>query len=95
MLFPNTDLSPNRRLVLTREEIAASNRTDLIIHIAVIVRYSSGQKVGRTIRLYDVQHIPGDPEDEAVVSPQAMKLDDVVRQDRVWLSYYWMPNFAD
>jgi hypothetical protein len=97
LLFPSAELSPSRRLVLTREQIEASNRTDLVIHIAVIVRYHSNpaQKEGRTVRFYDVQQIPGEPEDEAVVALQPIKLDEDARQDSVWLTYHWMPSYAD
>lgn len=97
LLFPNVDLSPSRRLVLTREEIAASSRSELVIHIAVIVRYHSiaGQKEGRTVRLYDVQQVPGEPEEEAIVTPVPIRLDESVRQDRVWLSYHFRPSYAD
>jgi hypothetical protein len=71
---------------------------DVIINIAVIVRYlaTPDKRDGRTVRLYRLQHIPNrDYEDEAVVIPKPVNMDENVSQDRVVLTHHWMPNYAD
>jgi hypothetical protein len=91
--------------MLTREKLdecrqlsGTTDRMDMIINIAVIVRYlaTPDKRDGRTVRLYRLQHIPNrDYEDEAVIIPKPINLDENVSQDRVVLTHHWMPSYAD
>jgi hypothetical protein len=105
MLFPNgKPHTQNGRLTITREQIEdfyreiavePGEKKPIFLNVAVAISYLSAmdRKDSRTIRYYNLQRIPEDS--EGISYPLAVNVDESVRQDRLLLTHFWMPSYAD
>jgi hypothetical protein len=104
MLFPNEKHTQNSRVTITPEQIEEfwnevavepGARKPIFANVAVVVHYLSAmdRKDSRTIRYYNLQRIP--EQSEGVSFPLAVNVNENVRQDRLLLTHFWMPSYAD